>query len=69
MEPDVLRRVLSTARRDLAADPRFLFPVALAATEHLVLEEANLLALDPNAQREPIKMFADRSTVRLPDRR
>jgi hypothetical protein len=65
VEPDVLRRVLSTARRDLAADPRFLFPVALAATEHLVLEKANLLALDPNAEREPIKMLTDRSTVKV----
>jgi hypothetical protein len=65
VEPDVLRRVLPAARRDLAADPRFLFPVALAATEHLVLEKANMLALDPNAEREPIKMLAGRSTVKV----
>lgn len=65
VEPDVLRRVLSTAWRDLAADPRFLFPVALAATRHIVLEKANMLALDPNAEREPIKMLTERSTVKV----
>ena len=49
----------------MAADPHFLFPVPLAAAEHLLLDKANLLALDPNADRELIVTIADRSMIKV----
>ena len=63
--PTSLRSVLSTARRDMAANSRFLFPVPLAAAEHLLTDKANLLALDPNADREPIVSITDRSAIKV----
>lgn len=65
VEPDALRRSLSTAGRGLATDARYLFPVALTAAEHIVLDKANMLALDPNAEREPIDVITDRSVVKV----
>ena len=63
--PPELRACVPTARRDMAADRRFLFPVALAATQHLVLDRANLLALDSNSDREPIVSITDRSIIKV----
>lgn len=63
--PADLRSALTTARRDMAADARYLFPVPLAATEHLLMDKANLLALDANSDREAIVSIADRSIVKV----
>jgi hypothetical protein len=63
--PVSLRATLSTARGDMAANSRFLFPVPLAAAEHLLTDKANLLALDPNADRELIVSITDRSVVKV----
>lgn len=63
--PDELRRAVSTAKRDMAADARYLFPVALAAAEHIVLDKANMLAADPRAEREPIDVITDRAMVKV----
>jgi hypothetical protein len=63
--PAVLRSALSTAKRGLAAKPRFLFAVPLTATEHAVLDKANLIALDVNADRELIVSISDRSVIKV----
>ena len=63
--PASLRATLSTARRDVAGNSRFLCPVPLSAAEHLLTDKANLLALDPNADRELIVSITDRSVVKV----
>jgi hypothetical protein len=63
--PVELRAALGTAQRAMAEDPRYLFPVPLTAAEHIVLDKANMLARDPNAEREPIEAITDRSTVKV----
>lgn len=63
--PVELRAALATAERDMAKDQLYLFPVPLAAAEHLVLDKANMLAGDATAEREPIEAITDRSTVKV----
>jgi Protein of unknown function (DUF3039) len=63
--PAELRNVLASARREMARDPHYLFPVPLAAAEHIVLDKANMLARDPAAEREPIEVITDRVAVKV----
>lgn len=63
--PPELRATLSSAMREIAADPQFLFPVALAAAEHAVLDKANQIATDPASDRESIVSIRDRSVVKV----
>lgn len=63
--PSELRDALSSAEQQMAEDPRYLFPVPLASAQHIVLDKANMLARDPAAEREPIKVIGDRATVKV----
>lgn len=63
--PAELRAALGSAERAMAEDSHYLFPVPLAAAEHIVLDKANMLARDPTAEREPIEAITDRSTVKV----
>ena len=62
--PPELRAALATLEADIA-DPAYVLPVPLAAAEHLVLDKANMLALDEAAPRKPIKSAADRGAIKV----
>ena len=63
--PPELRAVLGTITRSLEADSRYLLPVPLASAEHIVLDKANMIALDPSADREPIEVISDREAIKV----
>ena len=75
LRPDVeagaMREALKTAKVDLDTDPWHLLPVTLDQTPHAVLDKANSLAADPNANRMRIEAITDRQVIRVktgPDR-
>src|ERR687888_1108698 len=63
--PAALRAALPTAARDMAADSRYLFPVALVAVEHIVLDKANMLAGSSTAERERIEAITALEAIKV----
>ena len=66
-----MREALKTAEADLKADALYLFPVTLDQLRHTMLDKANSLANDPNADRMRIEAITDRHVIKVktgPDR-
>lgn len=69
LRPDIeageMREALKTAEADLEADAWYLFPATLDQTPHAVLDKANSLAADPNADRVRIEAITDRHVIKV----
>ena len=66
-----MREALKTAEADLKADALYLFPVTLDQLRNSVLDKANSLANDLNADRMRIEAITDRHVIKVktgPDR-
>jgi hypothetical protein len=63
VEPGDLRAALRTFVRDQKDDPNFLLPCPISGTSHAVLDQANMLARDSSAEREPIEVITDRHAI------
>lgn len=63
--PNELKVALRAVVDDMAADPAYLLPCSLIDAEHVVIDKANLIATDGNANRERIEVLADRHVVKV----
>ncbi len=66
-----MREALKIAEADLNTDALYLFPNTLDQLRNPVLDKANSLANDPNADRMRIKAITDRHVIKVktgPDR-
>ena len=71
VEAGEMREALKTAEADLEADALHVFPATLDQTPHAVVDKANSLAADPNADRMRIEAITDRHVIKVktgPDR-
>ncbi len=60
-----MREALKTAEADLNTDALYLFPNTLDQLRNPVLDKANSLANDPNADRMRIKAITDRHVIKV----
>ena len=60
-----MREALKTAEADLNTDALYLFPNTLDQLRNSVLDKANSLANDPNADRMRIKAITDRHVIKV----